>query len=122
MRVSHVMLRVADMARAVAFYRDAVGLEVLSVSPAFAFLDAGSIRLALNRSDDAGGGDSLTEVVLEVEDIESSYRTLSDRGVDFPIAPREVTRTGDRSLHAAHFRDPDGHLWSLTGWVARAEP
>ena len=122
MHVSHVMLRVADIERSVAFYRDAVGLEVISTAEAFAFLDAGSIRLALNRSDHDGGSESLTEIVLEVDAIDRAYREMTDRGVDFAIAPREVTRSGDRSLHAAHFRDPDGHLWSLTGWVAAGEP
>jgi hypothetical protein len=28
-----------------------------------------------------------------------------------------VTTAGDRTLHATHFRDPDGHFWSVTGWV-----
>jgi catechol 2,3-dioxygenase-like lactoylglutathione lyase family enzyme len=122
MHVSHVMLRVADIERSVAFYRDAVGLEVIAAAEAFAFLDAGTIRLALNRSDDAGATDSLTEIVLEVDDIEPAYREMSERGVPFAVAPREVTRAGDRSLHAAHFRDPDGHLWSLTGWTEAGEP
>ncbi len=33
MKLAHVILRVADMERALGFYRDAVGLEVLSESP-----------------------------------------------------------------------------------------
>ncbi len=122
MRVSHVILRVTDLEHSVGFYRDAIGLDVLSVSEEFAFLDAGSIRLALHRADDPRVAESLTEIVLEVDDIETTHRTLLDRGVAFRTAPREVTRSGSRSLYAADFRDPDGHLWSLTGWLDAPKP
>ncbi len=37
--------------------------------------------------------------------------------VEFRVEPREVMRQGDRALHAADFRDPDGHVLSITGWV-----
>ena len=42
---------------------------------------------------------------------------MSDRGVPFKIEPRAVTANGSRELHAAHFRDPNGYLWSITGWM-----
>lgn len=118
MRVSYVILRVADMDRSVAFYRDAVGLAVLHESPAFTFLDAGSIQLALNRPD--GGvppDESLTEIVLEADDIAATHQVMQERGVAFRIEPREVMRQGSRALHAADCRDPDGHVLSITGWV-----
>jgi hypothetical protein len=38
-------------------------------------------------------------------------------GVPFEVEPRPVTSDGERTLLAAHFRDPDGHLVSVTGWV-----
>jgi predicted lactoylglutathione lyase len=30
---------------------------------------------------------------------------------------RPVMEQDGRSLHAAHFSDPDGHTWSIAGWV-----
>ena len=118
MRVTNIILRVADMRRSFEFYRDKVGLPATMESPTFSFFDAGSIQLALNQSDSAVGGDeSLTEIVLEVDDIAAAHRTMRNRGVPFRIEPREVMRDGDRALHAADFRDPDGHVLSITGWV-----
>jgi resuscitation-promoting factor RpfA len=118
MRVTTIILRVSDMARSLEFYRDGVGLRVLSESAAFSFLDAGTVQLALNQPENEVGPDeSLTEIVLEVGDIGSAHRAMSDRGVAFRIAPREVMRRDGRPLHAADFRDPDGHLFSITGWV-----
>lgn len=116
MKVSHVILRVTDIERSTEFYRDAVGLDVLTGSGLFAFLDAGSIRVALNVGEPPDPS-TTTEIVLEVDEILDAYRQMSERGVPFEVEPRAVTSDGSRELHAAHFRDPDGHLWSITGWV-----
>lgn len=116
MRVSHVILRVADMTTAVAFYRDRVGLAVLMESEAFAFLDGGGIRIALNAVADAPADSSLTEIVFEVDDLHATHAELVERGVGFEVEPRVVMSDGSRSLLATHFRDPDGHLVSITGW------
>ncbi len=114
--VSHIILRVSDMDRSVEFYRDAVGLPAITTSPAFSFFEAGPIKIALNVGDPPPS-DTTTEIVLETGDILEAFDAMRSRGVPFEIAPRPVTADSTRELHAAHFRDPDGHLWSLTGWV-----
>jgi catechol 2,3-dioxygenase-like lactoylglutathione lyase family enzyme len=116
MRVSHVILRVRDMERAVTFYRDSIGLPVLMESEAFSFLDGGTIRIALNAVGDVPDDESMTEIVLEVDDLRQVYDDLSTLGVVFEVEPRVVTSDGTRSLLATHFHDPDGHLVSVTGW------
>jgi len=119
-RVSHVILRVASMARALPFWRYQVGLPVRAAGGAFAFLDAGPVAIALNEAPpEPGGGGlaALTEVVLEVDDVRSAHGEMAARGVPFRVPPRPVTNDGRRALWAADFRDPDGHLVSLTGWV-----
>lgn len=122
MKVSHIILRVSDMDRSVAFYRDRVGIPVLSASPAFTFLDAGSIKLALNATGtDQDSDSSLTEIVVEVDDVAARYAAMAERGVPFEVEPREVMRAEDSVLVAAHFRDPDGHLMSITGWTIEPE-
>jgi catechol 2,3-dioxygenase-like lactoylglutathione lyase family enzyme len=59
-----------------------------------------------------------TEIVFEVVDIGDTFPRMRDAGVPFEVDPRPVTSDGERTLLATHFRDPDGHLASLTGWVA----
>jgi catechol 2,3-dioxygenase-like lactoylglutathione lyase family enzyme len=118
MRVSSIMLRVADMERSLRFYRDAVGLAVVAQSPQFSFLDAGTVQIVLGAwSEPLEVDRSLTEIVLEVDDIDTEHAAMSDRGVEFRVEPRPVMHQDDRALHAADFRDPDGHLLSITGWV-----
>lgn len=117
MKVSNVILRTNDLDRSVGFWSDTVGLPLLGRFEAFAFLDAGSIQLALNQVDDLIEDHSMTEVVLEVDDINNSFSDMAGRGVPFEIEPRVVTSDGIRNLLSAHFHDPDGHAASLTGWV-----
>lgn len=127
LRVSHVILRVSNMARSVAFYRNGVGMTVQSANDEFAALDGGGVTLLLNKPERPPGGESaglasLTEIVLEVPDVRSAYEAFKARGVAFRVDPRPVTSDGSRDLLAADFRDPDGHVLSLTGWVPRAKP
>ncbi|MEX1133638.1 MAG: VOC family protein [Acidimicrobiia bacterium] len=117
MKVSTVILRTSDLDRAVGFWSDQVGLALLGRHEAFAFLDGGSVQVALNQVDREIEDLSMTEVVLEVEDVFASHREMSERGVPFEIEPREVNTDGVRTLLAAHFYDPDGHAGSITGWV-----
>ncbi len=105
------------MARSLTFYRDQVGLAVVSESETFVFLDGGSIRIALNAIADAVPDETSTEIVLEVDDVMATYEAMVKRGVPLEVAPREVMSGPAGSLLAAHFRDPDGHVMSITGWV-----
>jgi catechol 2,3-dioxygenase-like lactoylglutathione lyase family enzyme len=118
-RLAHVILRVSSLSTAVDFWHGTLGLPIEGRSETFAFLDAGSARIALNEVDggDPASGASATEVVLEVEDPQQRFATWREAGVPFQVGLRPVMEADGRSLLAAHFRDPDGHLVSLTGWV-----
>ena len=119
MGVSQVILRVTDLKRSVEFWSHVVGLGVEMEAPPFAFLDGGAIGLTLNQVDELAADQSLTEVVFEFEDVRGEYFDMSARGVPFEVDLRPVTSDSNRDLLAAHFRDPDGHLASVTGWVDR---
>ena len=117
MRISQIILRVADLDRAVGFWSGLVGFEESMRVEAFAFLDAGDVQLILNQVADVSEDSSWTEIVIEFDDVRAAYDELSERGVPFEVELRPVTSDGVRDLLAAHFRDPDGHAASVTGWV-----
>jgi catechol 2,3-dioxygenase-like lactoylglutathione lyase family enzyme len=117
MRIAQVILRVSDLDRSVRFWTETVGLDLMNRFESFAFLDGGGTQLMLNEAE-GSATDSLTEVVFETDDVRSAFEMMKGRGVPFEIELRPVTSDGSRELHASHFRDPDGHLASLTGWVA----
>ncbi len=121
MRLSNVILRVFDMDASVAFWRDRVGLDLMWTSGEFALLTLGDVQLVLNRPEAFESQASDTELVLEVDDLMAVHAGMAERGVPFEVDPRPVTSDGERTLLAAHFRDPDGHLASVTGWVEGVE-
>ena len=112
-QISVVMLGVQDVARALAFYRDKLGLKVQNEVPGFAFLDAGKITLCLSepaakvRGQIAGAG----ETVFAVEDVTAAFQALRAKGVQFTHEPRGVTLTS----WVANFDDPDGNHLSIFG-------
>ncbi|HEY7469562.1 MAG TPA: VOC family protein [Acidimicrobiia bacterium] len=121
MRLSNVILRVSDLESSIVFWRDMVGLELLWSSGEFAFFDLGDNRLVLNQPLAYQSQESDTEIVLEVDDLYATHGEMRGRGVPFEVEPRPVTSDGERTLLATHFRDPDGHLASVTGWVEGVE-
>jgi catechol 2,3-dioxygenase-like lactoylglutathione lyase family enzyme len=122
-RLSTVLLRVADLQRSLGFWRDKLGLRPLGAFESFAFLDAGGARIGLNAvappKESDGGLSTLTEIVLEFNDVRAAYAELSAKGIAFRTSPRAVTGDGTRELWACDCRDPDGHLVSITGWVPK---
>ena len=116
MNIARLILRVSDIERSIEFWSARVGLDVVFEGSPFTFLDGGGIQLALNVVDGSVRTSS-TEIVFEAGDVMAVYSKMSERGVPFEIEPRPVTSDGERDLFAAHFRDPDGHLASITGWI-----
>ncbi len=117
MQIHRLILRVADLETSVEFWTEKVGLELAGKGGGFAFLDGGGVQLVLNQVDEVPEDSSLTEIVFQEDDVRAAYDDLSGRGVPFEVELRPVTSDGNHELLAAHFRDPNGHLASLTGWV-----
>ncbi len=121
---SRIILRVANLQKSVAFYRDLVGLTLTSSFEEFAVLNGGAgvtvmlQQISAESLKPSSGLAAMTEVVLESPDILASYRAMKARGVAFRIEPRAVTNDGGaRDFYAVDFRDPDGHVLSLAGWL-----
>ena len=125
-RASRLILRVSDLENSTAFYRDRVGLTLLSINEEFATFDGGGVALMLEHLPKPPAGPStglaaFTEVVLESGDVFAAYREMQARGVSFRTEPRAVTTDDSRILYAADFRDPNGHIISIAGWVDRTK-
>lgn len=125
-RIAHVILRVSDLPRSVAYYKDMLGLTMQASFPGFAFFAAGGVTLVLNENKAAAAaagrvpdGVPATEIVFETTDIHAAHAALKSRGVAFAREPRVVTSDATHDTLATDFCDPDGHVLSITGRVAR---
>lgn len=110
---------IVDIARAKEFYRDTLGLRLVSEEPPFALVfDAHGImlRLGMGKQVPAGVG---TVLGWEVPDIAAAVRDLQQAGVHFERYEQMkqdelgiwTTPTGAR---VAWFRDPDGNILSIS--------
>jgi catechol 2,3-dioxygenase-like lactoylglutathione lyase family enzyme len=88
-KVDDVFFNVDDMEKAVAFYRDKLGLPVKYESADWVELDAGNVTIALRRfgsgpegRPELGVGEGAT-LVFEVDDLEATQAELQAQGVEF---------------------------------------
>jgi predicted enzyme related to lactoylglutathione lyase len=115
-RLIAVRVFVRDWPRALAFYRDTLGLRVAFESAAmgWAQFDTGEAQLAIEVSrpdDEEDFAGRFVGVSLSVADIDATYEELRGRGVEF-LRPPETMPWGGV---LAHFRDPDGNVLTLIG-------
>jgi|DewCreStandDraft_5_1066085.scaffolds.fasta_scaffold00440_61 predicted enzyme related to lactoylglutathione lyase len=107
---------VKDMRRAVAFYRDTLGLRLLSESDHWSVFDVGGVRLGLHTaggnvirsSPDENGIYAGATVTLKVRDIRREVERLQRAGVNFM---GELLDEPFGILGA--FKDPDGNVIKL---------
>ncbi len=123
-RIGQIAMTVGDLPRAVAFYRDVLGMRFLfEAPPALAFFDCGGVRLMLSLPEQAGadpGRQFASIIYYAVDDIQLAARALEGRGVVFETAPHIVAPLPHADLWMAFLRDPDGHLLAIMSEVARA--
>jgi predicted enzyme related to lactoylglutathione lyase len=110
--VDFVSLPVTDFDRAVAFYRDVLGLEE-SVQygdmPGKEF-EAGNLTIALMNFEAFGGqnGAGTGAVVFKVDDVAAAKAALEAKGVAFVS---DIIESG--VCHQAYFRDSEGNSLGL---------
>jgi methylmalonyl-CoA/ethylmalonyl-CoA epimerase len=121
MGVTHlrqVAQHVEDMDRAVAFYRDIVGLDPIARfdPPGLAFFDLGTSRLLL----EAGAPPAL--LYLGVDDVAAMTERLREAGVTIESEPHviHVDEAGQfgppgEAEEMSFFRDSEGNLVGLAG-------
>lgn len=110
--IGQIAIPVTNLERAVAFYRDQLGLKFLFQVPNLAFFDCGGVRLMLDIPEDADEKRS-SVIYFKVAHIEEAHQTLSSRGVSFEGKPHLIAKMPDHELWMAFFRDPDRNLHAL---------
>lgn len=120
-KLSQIALTVTDLARAIAFYRDALGLSLLfEVPPGMAFFDLGNgTRLLIGNQVPDGWRPGGAVLYFDAPDLPALAATLEARGVVFPGPAITLQKQPAGDLMLREFRDPDGNALALLGLVAR---
>jgi methylmalonyl-CoA/ethylmalonyl-CoA epimerase len=117
--IGQLALSVPDVAAAVRFYRDVLGLPFLfEAPPSLAFFDCGGVRLMLS-APEAGQvhAPSTGAIYFKVPDIQAAHAALAARGVAFEEGPKLIARMPDHELWMAFLRDPGGNVLALMSEV-----
>ena len=104
------MLMVENMARAVAFYRDAIGLSLASESPHWSELTHGDAIVALHGGRDDTSHRS-TGLSFTVDDIHVAVQAVAGAGGKILRAPED--RPGE-PIWLADCEDPEGNGFMLS--------
>jgi uncharacterized protein len=127
-RLSVLTLGVADLERALAFYRDGLGLPTEGIigrefeHGAVAFFQlAGGVRLAIWAQDDLAYDTGLPKTpisstaftighnVMQREEVDQVIEQARRAGADILKTPQDTFYGG----YAGYFRDLDGHVWEV---------
>jgi metallothiol transferase len=111
--IDHIALRVSDLARSTAFYRDRLGGRIRSQSTDSTFLDIGSQWVALFARGAVSTGYEATQAGVDHISFHSpQHRSLAERmGVLRAHALDPVSPSGSNRVY---FRDPDGIILQLS--------
>lgn len=121
--LDHLMLRVLDLDRSLAFYRDVLGMKVLrhteyetgrftNVFLSFDETAQSSLELTYNwdRTEPYEKGQAFGHLALQVSDVHQAVRQLEACGVRIKTPPKQMNH-GKRTI--AFVLDPDEYLIEL---------
>ncbi|MGV0033649.1 MAG: VOC family protein [Candidatus Azotimanducaceae bacterium WSBS_2022_MAG_OTU7] len=103
---------VSDFERSVRFFRDQLGLRVLTEDASFGYasFDTGPAQIAfVKASDQPELVGRHTGIGLIAEDIHLAYEEMRAAGVEFEMPPSKQPWGGVLAL----FKDPDGNIFYL---------
>ncbi len=123
-KMFHIALEVRNLERSVKFYRDVLGLKLVSQEavPAehlkIAFLEVGGVEIEMmcheggEKRKFADGADShFPHLAFEVDDVEASMRDLARKGVTFNFEKAQSAFEG--KVRWIHFPGPDGETLEI---------
>jgi methylmalonyl-CoA/ethylmalonyl-CoA epimerase len=120
-RIAQIAVVVHDLPRAVAFYRDVLGMRLLfEAPPNLAFFDCAGVRLMLDVPEQPEFDHPASIIYYAVPEIQSAARELKQRGVLFEAEPHVVARLPHADVWMGFFRDPDGNPLAIMSEVATA--
>lgn len=122
-RLGQIAITVSDVAAAVAYYRDVLGLQFLfDAGPNLAFLSDGAVRIMLSTPQGAGAVGANSVLYFKTQDIEASHAAMVARGSASERPPQLAAKMPDHDLWIGFLRDPDGNLVGLMEEKKQAEP
>jgi methylmalonyl-CoA/ethylmalonyl-CoA epimerase len=117
--IGQISIIVHDLQRAIAFYRDTLGLPLLFTAPNLAFFDCGGVRLMLGPAETPELDHPSSILYFRVPDLNAAHQRLVDLGVPIVAPPRLIAPMSTYDLWMNAFRDSEGNILELMSEVPR---
>jgi methylmalonyl-CoA/ethylmalonyl-CoA epimerase len=119
-QIGQINVRVHDLPRAMAFYRDDLGIPFLFDVPNMAFFDCAGVRLLLALPEGEGSDHPSSILYFKVDDIHGATGALRARSVKITSEPHLIARMPDHDLWMSFFLDSEGNTLALMSEVREA--
>ena len=114
-RIAQIAIVVTDLGRAIAFYRDVLGLQFLfQAPPGLAFFNIDGVRIMLSLPEGETGS---TIVYYQTADIHATTAAMKARGASFESEPHKVASLGKVDLWMGFCRDSEGNMLGVLSEV-----
>lgn len=115
--IGQIGIPVKDVERAVAFYRDVIGLPLLFETTGLAFFKCGETRLMLTLPETSEFDHPSSVLYFKVDDLAETVITMKEAGADFIDEPHMVGKMGDVEVWMTFFRDTEGNTHAMMSEV-----
>ncbi len=119
--IGQISTRAHDLDRAVAFYRDVLGLPFLYRFGSLAFFDCAGTRLLIETPPSPEFDHPGSVLYFTVDDIQASWAQFMAQGIDAVDQPHIVGKLETVDVWMAFFRDTEGNLLALMSEVERKD-
>jgi len=108
--IGQIAITVTDVPRAIAFYKDTLGLKLLFQMPTMGVFDCAGVRLMISTGE---GATHSSIIYFKVPNIQEAWAELVPRGITIEREPHMIAKMPDHELWMAFFRDPDRNVMAL---------
>jgi methylmalonyl-CoA/ethylmalonyl-CoA epimerase len=112
-QIGQISVTVHNLERAIAFYRDKLGIRLLFQVPKMAFFDCGGVRLMLGIPEKPEFDHPSSVIYFKVPQIRPAYDAMLGRGVEFISPPHLIAPMQNADLWMAFFRDSEQNILAL---------
>ena len=112
-KVGQIGVPVKDLARAIHFYKNKLGLALLFNTESMAFFVCNNLRLMLSLPEKEEYAYSSSVIYFQVEDIKKTYDDLISQGVSFIDEPHVVAKMGQTETWMTFFEDTEENTHAL---------
>jgi len=111
--VLQLAISVRDLDRAVAFYRDTLGLRFLMGAPNMAFFDCGGVRLYLDANQTSQQTPANQFIYFRSTDILNHTLAFKNKNVSIQREPQLIARMPHSDLWLMWIHDTEGNLLGI---------